>query len=244
VTPSGAQTTPQLFQQIHESIITCERCPRLRDYCRGIGETKRRAYLDQTYWARPVPGFGDPRARILNLGLAPGAHGANRTGRPFTGDHAGELLYSTLLQFGFARGHYAARPDDGLELVDCMITNAVRCVPPENKPTPAEAATCRGFLVARISKLPNVRAIVALGRVAHDSTLAAFECRKALFPFAHAARHTLAPGLALFDSFHCSRYNTNTGRLTAEMFHAVFAAVRDMLPETRTTVKGPRRAQY
>jgi uracil-DNA glycosylase family 4 len=216
----------------------CPLCPRLVAF-RDVNRAKA-----PDWYNGAVPSFGDPAARLLIVGLAPGLNGANRTGRPFTGDHAGELLYGTLLQFGFARGRYAARPDDGLELLDCMITNAVRCVPPENKPTPAEAATCRGFLAARISELPHVRAIVALGRVAHDSTLAAFGCRKALFPFAHAARHALAPGLALFDSFHCSRYNTNTGRLTAEMFHAVFAAVRDMLPETQATVKGPRRAQY
>jgi uracil-DNA glycosylase len=223
----------------------CPLCPRLVAF-RDVNRAK-----SPDWYNGAVPSFGNPAARLLIVGLAPGLNGANRTGRPFTGDYAGELLYGTLLKFGFARGHYAARPDDGLELVDCMITNAVRCVPPENKPTPTEAATCRGFLKARISELPNAQAIVALGRVAHDSTLAAFECRKALVPFAHAAQHALSPGLALFDSFHCSRYNTTTGRLTVEMVHAVFAAVRDMLPETQAapqgkagTVKGSRRTRY
>jgi uracil-DNA glycosylase len=204
----------------------CALCPRLVDF-RELNRAKA-----PDWYNGAVPSFGDPAARLLIVGLAPGLNGANRTGRPFTGDYAGELLYGTLLKFGFARGEYAARADDGLELVDCMITNAVRCVPPENKPTPEEAATCRGFLKARFAALSNLQAIVALGRVAHDNTLAAFGCRKALFPFAHGAQHALPGGTALFDSFHCSRYNTNTGRLTTEMFHAVFAAVRGMLPET------------
>jgi uracil-DNA glycosylase family 4 len=204
----------------------CALCPRLVDF-RELNRAKA-----PDWYNGAVPSFGDPAARLLIVGLAPGLNGANRTGRPFTGDYAGELLYGTLLKFGFARGAYAARADDGLELVDCMITNAVRCVPPENKPTPEEAATCRGFLKARFAAQSSLQAIVALGRVAHDNTLAAFGCRKALFPFAHGAQHALPAGPALFDSFHCSRYNTNTGRLTTEMFHAVFAAVRGMLPET------------
>jgi uracil-DNA glycosylase family 4 len=206
----------------------CMLCPRLVAF-RDLNRAKA-----PDWYNGAVPSFGDLEARLLIVGLAPGLNGANRTGRPFTGDYAGDLLYSTLLKFGFARGEYAARPDDGFALVDCIISNAVRCVPPENKPTPEEAATCRGFLKARIAALPNVQAIVALGRIAHDSTLAAFDCRKSLFPFAHGARHTLPNGLQLFDSFHCSRYNTNTGRLTPEMFHAVFAAVRAMLPQARS----------
>jgi uracil-DNA glycosylase family 4 len=179
-----------------------------------------------------VPSFGQENAstaRLMIVGLAPGLQGANRTGRPFTGDFAGNLLYETLLDFGFARGRYGARPDDGLTLLDCLITNAVRCVPPENKPTPAEIATCRPFLAQRIAAMPRLAAIIALGRIAHDSTVAALGARKALFPFAHCARHAIRPGLTLFDSFHCSRYNTNTGRLTPEMFRAVFAAVREHL---------------
>jgi uracil-DNA glycosylase len=222
----------------------CGLCPRLVDF-RELNRLKA-----PDWYNGAVPSFGDPAARVLIVGLAPGLNGANRTGRPFTGDYAGELLYCTLLKFGFARGEYAARADDGLELVDCMITNAVRCVPPENKPTPEEAANCRGFLKARLAALPNLRAIVALGRVAHDNTLAAFGCRKAMFPFAHGTQHALPGAPALFDSFHCSRYNTNTRRLTAEMFHAVFAAVRGMLPETSAARvkasggKAPRSERY
>jgi uracil-DNA glycosylase family 4 len=155
--------------------------------------------------------------------------GANRTGRPFTGDFAGDLLYATLLDLGFARGSYAARPDDGLKLVDCMITNAVRCVPPQNKPTPAEIGTCRRFLVSRIAAMPRLVAMLALGRIAHDSTLAALELRRSAYPFAHRARHDVRPGLAFFDSFHCSRYNTNTGKLTPAMFRAVLQDIRDYL---------------
>jgi uracil-DNA glycosylase family 4 len=176
-----------------------------------------------------VPSFGESTARLLIVGLAPGLKGANRTGRPFTGDHAGELLYATLSEFGFATGLYKARPDDGLRLVDCMISNAVRCVPPQNKPTPAEIMECRGFLEERIGALPKLRIILALGRVAHDSSLAALGVRKALFPFAHGARHDVRPGLTLVDSLHCSRLNTNTRRLTPDMFRAVFADVRRLL---------------
>jgi uracil-DNA glycosylase family 4 len=176
-----------------------------------------------------VPSFGSSEARLLIVGLAPGLRGANRTGRPFTGDYAGELLYATLLTFGFASGTYKAAPDDGLALVDCMISNAVRCVPPQNKPLPAEIAACRDYLSARLGALPRLRAIVVLGRVAHESTLAALEVRKADFAFAHGARHDVRPGLALFDSYHCSRYNTNTGRLTEAMFQAVFRDVRACL---------------
>jgi uracil-DNA glycosylase family 4 len=176
-----------------------------------------------------VGSFGTESSRLLIVGLAPGLRGANRTGRPFTGDFAGDLLYATLLDLGFARGNYAARPDDGLTLVDCMITNAVRCVPPENKPTPAEIGTCRPFLASRIAAMPRLAALLALGRIAHDSTLAALALRRSAFPFAHGARHDVRPGLAFFDSFHCSRYNTNTGRLTPAMFRAVLKAIRDHL---------------
>jgi uracil-DNA glycosylase family 4 len=173
----------------------------------------------------PVPAFGPANAQLLIVGLAPGLQGANRTGRPFTGDYAGDLLYPTLLEYGFARGDYRARPDDGLALVDCRIGNAVHCVPPQNKPTPAEIHTCRQFLVALISGMPNLRAIVALGRIAHDSTVKALALRAAQAPFAHGAVHE-AGRYRLYDSYHCSRYNTNTGVLTPEMFRAVFARVR------------------
>ncbi len=206
----------------------CALCPRLAAF-RAVNRNS-----EPTWFNGPVPSFGQQNAdhaRLLIVGLAPGLRGANRTGRPFTGDFAGDLLYGTLREHGFARGDYGARTDDGLTLVDCMITNAVRCVPPENKPTPAEIANCRPFLVQRLGAMPCLAAIVALGRIAHDSTLAALGLRKAAFPFAHGSRHGVRAGLALFDSFHCSRYNTNTGKLTPEMFRAVFVAVREHLGE-------------
>lgn len=214
----------------------CGLCPRLVAF---RDENRRKA---PDWYNGAVPSFGDEAGRLLIVGLAPGLNGANRTGRPFTGDYAGDLLYATLLQFGFAEGRYDARPDDSLRLVDCIISNSVRCVPPQNKPTPAEIATCCGFLRARIAALPNVSIIIALGRIAHDSTLTTLGHRKSLFPFAHGGQHQLRPGLQLFDSFHCSRYNTNTRRLTTEMFHAVFAAVRGLLPTTpdKRRHSGPR----
>ena len=202
----------------------CALCPRL------AGFRADNAAAEPAWFNAPVPSFGAPSARLLVVGLAPGLRGANRTGRPFTGDYAGDLLYATLLEFGFARGTYEARADDGLTLADCMISNAVRCVPPENKPTPAEIACCRPFLARRIAEMPRLEAIMALGRIAHDSTLAALAARRAAFPFAHGAVHDLSAAagrdLRLFDSFHCSRYNTNTGRLTPAMFRAVVAAIR------------------
>lgn len=205
----------------------CPLCPRLGEY----RADNARAFPD--YYNGPAPSFGPLGARLLIVGLAPGLHGANRTGRPFTGDYAGDLLYSTLLKFGFASGVYAARADDGVALVDAMITNAVRCAPPENKPTTAEIATCRPFLSARIDALPRLAAIVCLGRIAHDSTLSALGVKPKAAPFAHGADHQILLGdersLRLFDSYHCSRYNTNTGRLTPAMFESVFSAVRDHL---------------
>ena len=205
-----------------EAPLVCPLCKRLVAFRASSAEAK------PTWFNGAVPSFGTPSARLLIVGLAPGLSGANRTGRPFTGDHAGVLLYTTLIAFGFARGTYRADPADGLELVDCMITNAVRCVPPGNKPLPAEIATCRGFFSARLAALPDLRALVVLGRVAHEQTLAALSLRKSQFPFRHGARHD-AGSLALFDSLHCSRLNTNTGRLTTEMFHAVFRDVRAFL---------------
>ena len=201
----------------------CPLCPRLAEF-----RAANRASFPEFFNA-PVPSFGRPEARLLVLGLAPGLKGANRTGRPFTGDYAGDLLYSTLLKFGFARGRFEARPDDGLELVDCRIANAVRCVPPENKPVGAEISTCRRFLADEIAAMPRLAAIVALGGIAHQSAVAAFGLRKALAKFGHGSRHDLPRGVVLFGSYHCSRYNTNTGRLTEAMFHQVFAAVRQTL---------------
>jgi len=206
-----------------EAEANCPLCPRLVAF-RG-----RNRAGEPDWYNGAVPSFGAADARLLIVGLAPGLKGANRTGRPFTGDYAGDLLYATLLEFGFARGSYHARPDDGLELRDCMITNAVRCVPPENKPTPAEVKTCRRFLSGRIASLPRLAAILALGRIAHDSTLAALAVRNADFPFRHGAQHAASTGVVLFDSYHCSRYNTNTGRLTPDMFRGVFESIRHHL---------------
>ena len=197
----------------------CPLCPRLAEF-------RAQARVREPGWHNaPVASFGDPDARLLIVGLAPGLQGANRTGRPFTGDFAGDLLYATLLEYGFAKGVYQARPDDGLTLVDCRISNAVRCVPPQNKPLPAEINTCRQFLSATIATMPRLRAIVALGRIAHESTVKALGLRNAAVPFAHGAAHK-AGAIGLYDSYHCSRYNTNTGVLTPKMFREVFARVR------------------
>jgi uracil-DNA glycosylase family 4 len=200
----------------------CPRCPRLVAF--------RQAWRNSEpqWFNAPVPSFGPLEARLLIVGLAPGLRGANRTGRPFTGDYAGDLLYATLKDFGFAQGIYAARPDDGLTLVDCRITNAVRCVPPENKPTPAEIATCRDFLIATIKEMPRLRAVLTLGRIAHETFIAAQSAKRRDYPFTHGRAHAMG-GVALFDSYHCSRYNTNTGVLTAQMFRNVFAQVRKFL---------------
>jgi uracil-DNA glycosylase family 4 len=200
----------------------CPRCPRL------VAFRKNWRTKEPTWFNAPVPSFGAMGARVLIVGLAPGAQGANRTGRPFTGDYAGVLLYETLGKFGFARGEYGAHPDDGLELIDCRITNAVRCVPPENKPTPDEIRTCRDFLAATIAEMKKLRVIVALGRIAHDSAVTALGAKKSTMPFKHGGKHELSQ-LTLFSSYHCSRYNTNTGVLTPEMFRRVFAGVRNYL---------------
>lgn len=199
----------------------CPRCPRLVAFRTGWRQREPR------WFNAPVPSFGSVDARLLIVGLAPGLQGANRTGRPFTGDFAGELLYDTLKRFRFSRGDYAARLDDGLELIDARITNAVRCVPPDNKPIGEEIATCRDYLNATIAEMPRLTAILALGRIAHDSTLAALGQRASAAPFKHGAAHALK--FKLFDSYHCSRYNTNTGRLTPEMFRDVMSAIRDYL---------------
>ncbi len=200
----------------------CPRCPRLV----AFRETWRAR--EPEWFNAPVPSFGPLSARLLIVGLAPGLRGANRTGRPFTGDYAGDLLYATLKQYGFSRGTFAARPDDGLELIDARITNGVRCVPPENKPTPAEIATCRDFLAPTIAEMPKLEAIVVLGRIAHETVVKALGTKRSAAPFGHGCRTNIGE-LALFSSYHCSRYNTNTGVLTPGMFQAVFAAVRKHL---------------
>lgn len=200
----------------------CPLCPRLVDF-----RLKQRAAFPDWHNA-PVPSFGDASGRLLIVGLAPGLRGANRTGRPFTGDYAGNLLYQTLLKFGFARGDYCERPDDGLTLVNCRIANAVRCVPPANKPEPSEIKTCHTFLVAEIAAMTNLRAVLALGKIAHDATVRALGGRIAGNVFAHGALHDFG-AVALADSYHCSRYNTNTGRLTTEMFESVIGGIRARL---------------
>jgi uracil-DNA glycosylase family 4 len=177
----------------------------------------------------PVPSFGPTAARLLVVGLAPGLKGANQTGRPFTGDYAGDLLYPTLLRYGFARGTYGARADDGLELVDCRITNAVRCVPPANKPVGIEIKNCKMFLEREFDAMPHLEVVVALGLIAHKATLTTFGLRQSHCKFTHAAQHELPNGMILADSYHCSRYNTNTGRLTEAMFHDVFKGVQSRL---------------
>jgi uracil-DNA glycosylase family 4 len=190
--------------------------------CRRLVEFRLAARAKFPAWHNaPVPPFGGDDARLLIVGLAPGLQGANRTGRPFTGDYAGNLLYATLKEFGLARGEYEQRPDDTLQLVGCRISNAVKCVPPENKPTPEEIRICNRFLAEELASLPRLKVILALGSIAHDAVLVGMGQRKSAAKFAHGARHELPRGLALFDSYHCSRYNTNTGRLTPEMFREV-----------------------
>jgi uracil-DNA glycosylase family 4 len=194
----------------------CPLCPRLV----GFREALRQEYPD--WWNAPVPAFGDPDAWLGVIGLAPGKHGASRTGRPFTGDYAGALLYDTLAKFGLSEGVFDARPDDGLELKGVMLVNAVRCLPPENKPTPEEIRTCRPFLEAPIAALPRVRVFVALGQIAHQSAVKALGGKLPKAKFGHLAEHRMPDGRILIDSYHCSRYNQNTGRLTQPMFEAVF----------------------
>ncbi len=195
--------------------LDCPLCPRLAEF-----PAKARAKYPDWHNA-PVMPFGPADARLLIVGLAPGLQGANRTGRPFTGDFAGDLLYATLLEFGLARGTYDRRPDDGLELVDCRISNAVKCVPPENKPTPEEIRICNRFLKSELAALSSVKVVLALGAIAHDAVLVGSGLKKSAAKFGHGARHALPDGRVLYDSYHCSRYNTNTNRLTPQMFRDV-----------------------
>jgi uracil-DNA glycosylase family 4 len=197
----------------------CPLCPRLA----AFREVQRAAHSE--WFNAPVPSFGDDTAELLIVGLAPGLKGANRTGRPFTGDYAGGLLYQTLRKFGYSEGIYDARPDDGVVLRRARITNAVRCVPPQNKPEPGEIATCRRFLAAEITSMPKLRAILALGTIAHQAVLEALGVRPRRFPFAHGALYLLPDGTLLADSYHCSRLNTNTGKLTVAMFESVFISL-------------------
>lgn len=200
----------------------CPRCPRLVAF-------RERWRAERPDWHNaPVASFGPRDARVLIVGLAPGLQGANRTGRPFTGDWAGDLLYETLDKFGFSLGKYDERPDDGLKLIDCRISNGVRCVPPENKPLPVEINNCREFLAATIAEMPKLRAIVTLGRISHETTVKALDGKRADAPFAHGSAAPVGP-VTVFASYHCSRYNTNTGVLTPKMFESVFAKVRAFL---------------
>jgi uracil-DNA glycosylase len=202
--------------------VDCRRCPRLAAFLDAV------KVEEPSYYCRPVPPFGDPKARIVLVGLAPGMHGANRTGRPFTGDHAGILLYRSLFKFGLASAPESIAADDGLKLLDARITNSVKCLPPANKPLPSEVKECNAYLRAEISASPEARVFLALGAIAHAAVLRAFDLRLAQFRFAHAAEHDLGGGRVLLDSYHCSRYNTQTRRLTTEMFEAVINRARDL----------------
>jgi len=203
----------------------CPNCPRLVEF--------RQSHRDKhpDWHNAPVPSFGGMDARLLIVGMAPGLKGANLTGRPFTGDYAGDLLYATLIEFGWAYGVYGARADDGLQLADCRVTNAVRCVPPQNKPIGAEVNACRPFLADEIAAMSNLRVILALGGLSHGAVVATLGERKSAWKFAHNAEHHLPNAPMLVNSYHCSRYNTNTGRLTTSMFHDVFQTIRRHLPE-------------
>lgn len=203
----------------------CPLCPRLVSFRHEL----QAEYPD--WWNAPIPAFGDPNAWLVIVGLAPGKHGANRTGRPFTGDYAGELLYATLAKFGLSEGQFEARPDDGLTLRGTMLINAVRCLPPANKPTPEEIRTCRPFLGAPMAALPKAAVFVALGQIAHQSAVKALGGKLPKAKFGHLAEHRMPDGRVLIDSYHCSRYNQNTGRLTADMFEAVFERAVALRPQ-------------
>jgi uracil-DNA glycosylase len=226
--------TWRTLSAVRRSIVSCERCPRLRAHCRRIARTKKREFRDWTYWGRPVPGFGDPHARLLIVGLAPAAHGGNRTGRVFTGDSSGDWLYEALHRFGFASRPTSLSRHDGLRLTDCYVDAAARCAPPDNKPTSRELAACRPYLEAEIRLLRRVRVVVTLGRVAFESYLKAsgFQDGRGRFTaprFAHGARSRLPDGTTLLCSFHPSRRNTNTGLLTRAMWHDVFRRARRLI---------------
>jgi len=218
---------PGWLEELNREIVACERCPRLCTHCQKMAREKRRAYRDWEYWGKPVPGFGEPEARVLILGLAPGAHGSNRTGRMFTGDGSGDFLYPALHRAGFASQPNSSHREDGMRLTDAYITAVVRCAPPANKPAPREIANCAPFLDRELAGLKNVRVVVALGRIAFDGYLnylkrEGMEIRKNGFRFAHGARYRLANGTILMASYHPSLQNTLTGKLTARMFQKVF----------------------
>jgi uracil-DNA glycosylase family 4 len=223
----------QRLAVIHEQIVACERCPRLRQYCARIARDRKAAHRDEVYWGRPVPGFGDPRARLLVLGLAPAAHGANRTGRPFTGDGSGDFLMRAMHRHGFATLPTSRRADDGLRLVDAYLTAAARCAPPDNTPTPEELAACQTHLEAEMAALPRVRAVVALGKIAFDAwwrvQAAHGRAPRPRPRFGHLQRCTVDGGPVVIASYHPSRQNTNTGKLTPAMLAAVFGQAKRVI---------------
>jgi uracil-DNA glycosylase len=224
---------PATLSELNEQVIACNRCPRLREYCLEVAATKRRAYLDWEYWGKPVPSFGDARARVLALGLAPGAHGSNRTGRPFTGDGSGDFLYPVLYEAGFASQPEAVSREDGMKLTDLCITSVGRCAPPENKPTPEELRNCAPWLDEEMRLLKRLRVVVCLGKIAFDGLLGwavrtnVVKSRSG-YVFAHGAEYTLPNGLVVIASYHPSLQNTNTGKLTKAMFLAIFERAREL----------------
>ena len=228
--PEIACSPPRALSLVHQEIIACDRCARLRTYCAGVARTKKAAHRDDEYWGRPVPGFGDPGARVLVLGLAPAAHGANRTGRVFTGDGSGDFLMTAMHAAGFANINTSRRADDGLALTDAYIAAAVRCAPPDNKPAPEEIAACHGHLVNETAALGNLRVIVCLGRIAFDAAWRLLASRGAgrrpRPAFTHGAVYRAPDGMTIIASYHPSRQNTNTGKLTPRMLAAVFRAAR------------------
>jgi uracil-DNA glycosylase family 4 len=219
--------------QLHQAVVQCTLCPRLVAYREEIGRTRRRAYRDWDYWAKPVPGFGDPNARVLILGLAPGAHGSNRTGRPFTGDGSGYFMYPVLYETGFASQALATSRDDGMKLTDAYITAAVRCAPPANKPNPEEIANCSHFLDAELAALKKLKVVVALGKIGFDAYLNYLRRAKVIgsrgpYEFGHGVEYRMPNGILLLGTYHPSMQNTNTGKLTKEMFRRVFERAREL----------------
>jgi len=224
-----SKTVPGSLGALERRVIACELCPRLRRYCEAMARTKVRRFRDWVYWERPVPGFGDPKARLLVVGLAPGAHGANRTGRLFTGDASGDWLYAALHRYGFANQPTSVSRDDGLTLTDCYVTAAIRCAPPDNRPAPPELDNCRPYLETELRLLDQVRVVVTLGRIAQEAYLRTAGSWSARPRFAHGAVTELPGGITLIASYHPSRQNTNTGLLTRRMWHAVFRRARGIL---------------
>ena len=216
------------FQELNSKIIACRQCARLVEWREQVGREKRAAYKSETYWAKPVPGFGDTQARVLILGLAPGAHGSNRTGRMFTGDSSGNFLYPALFRAGFSSSDISLNLEDGLQLFDAYITAAGRCAPPGNKPTPLELGNCKSWLTQELELLPNIRVILALGKIAHDTMLEYHRLKKSQYPFGHALEYLLPDGKILLDSYHVSQQNTQTGKLTTEMFDGVLERVKTL----------------